>query len=691
MTGHLEDAWLLSVDFGTTATAAAMTVGETADVVDIDNAPRMPSMVCWKEPSNGAPGQLLLGDAAENEAVLAPQCAERSPKRKIAQDFILLGSERISVTDAIGQIFRHVLDEAVRVHGGRWPDELRITHPARWGEGRLARLRAAAAVAGFDDPLLVPEPVGAAVYFAAGQLRPGDYVAVYDLGGGTFDTAVLQRGETGFEVVGEPGGRDDLGGDDFDDRLYRSLGRQLDPEQWQTLIAPDSGRSWQRAHYDFKKDVRRAKEHLSRYPDATVRTPIPDGADIQVSRAEFEGLIREDIESTVAELERTVKAAGHSVNDLAAIYVAGGSSRIPLIWRRIEERLGRQPSTFGDPKAVIALGAALVHLPTSSKPPEPDLTDKAEADGPAPPVGPRPPDPGGGQVTDDGPVTDEGPVTDDAPATDEGPVTRKPESPDRTSGPAVAVALLGAVLVIVSGVVHPQGKSLWRDPKWIGYPIIVTALSLLVILLIATGVRRRRPSRLVLATFVAAFLTATRAPLAIHGFSGFHIGGWIGILGGVLATAGCGIAARRELGMDQANLDRAWAGDRAANFGTAFGLLVFAGSLLLVRRSDSAWAELHNSYPLEATVLAAVGVWLVAVELRGRRRTLGMTAVLSCFLFGEAAALALPSFKNLQIGFWTGILGALIAVVASAGTIMARSLAQERAPVPATRERVAAR
>ena len=368
MTGRSEDAWLLSVDFGTTATAAAMTVGEKAEVVDIDNAPRMPSMVCWKEPSNGTPGQLLLGDAAENEAVLAPQCAERSPKRKIAQEFILLGSERIRVTDAIGQIFEHVLDQAVPVHGGRRPDELRITHPARWGEGRLARLRAAAAVAGFDDPLLVPEPVGAAVYFAAGQLLPGDYVAVYDLGGGTFDTAVLQRAEIGFEVIGEPGGRDDLGGEDFDDRLYRYLGRRLDPEQWQTLIAPDSGRSWQRAHYDFKQDVRRAKEHLSRYPDATVRTPIPDGEDIDVSRPEFEALIREDIESTVAELERTIMAAGHSVDDLAAIYIAGGSSRIPLIWRRIEERLGKQPSTFGDPKAVIALGAARVHLPTSSKP-----------------------------------------------------------------------------------------------------------------------------------------------------------------------------------------------------------------------------------------------------------------------------------------------------------------------------------
>ena len=96
---------------------------------------------------------------------------------------------------------------------------------------------------------------------------------------------------------------------------------------------------------------------------------------------------------------------------------------------------------------------------------------------------------------------------------------------------------------------------------------------------------------------------------------------------------------------------------------------------------QSTWHKLSSAYyPQAMTVLAAVGVWLVILELRGRRRTLGLTAVLSCFLLGEAAALVVPRIKGLRIGFWIGILGALIAVVASAGTILARSLADERAP-----------
>jgi hypothetical protein len=363
-----------------------MSAGEDAELVEIDDAPRMPSMVCWKEASNGSSGRLLLGDEAENTAILSPQCLERCPKRKFGQEFMLLGSERVRVTDAIGAIFLHVLAEASPRRGGQPPRELRLTHPARWGEKRLAKLREAGAAAGFEQPLLLPEPVGAAVYFAKEQLSPGDYVAVYDLGGGTFDTAVLQRTRDGFEVVGKPGGRDELGGEDFDYRLYRFLGQRLDAEQWDTLISPDSDEFWQRAHYDFRKDVRRAKERLSRSSEATVRTPVPGQPDMPVMVSEFEALIKDDIDATVQELEQTI-SSNIRVADLSAIYLAGGSSRIPLVSRHIEERLGMTPSVLGDPKGVIALGATRAHLPSPAAPPPPPPppprpTGEAPADGP---------------------------------------------------------------------------------------------------------------------------------------------------------------------------------------------------------------------------------------------------------------------------------------------------------------------
>jgi molecular chaperone DnaK (HSP70) len=384
MTGRVSQGWLLSIDFGTTATAGAMRDNGDGELVEIDNERRMPSMVCWKEKSNGTPGRLLVGDEAENEAAFAPHCLERCPKRKLGQEFILLGSERMRVTDAIGQIFRHVVEEATARQGGRRPRELRLTHPARWGERRLNKLREAAAFAGFDEPLLLPEPVGAAVYFAEKELKPGDHVVVYDLGGGTFDTALLERTTDGFRVIGKPGGREDLGGEDFDDLLYRYLGQQVDQEQWQMLVSPDSDTMWLRAHYDFKTDVRRAKERLSRWPDAKVRTPIPGTPDLEVSAAEFEDLIGGKIDLTISELERTVTTAGKSLEELSAIYLAGGSSQIPLVARRIEETLGTRPRMLGDPKGVIALGATRAQIgqirtPDTSSPPRTPAAQDTDA------------------------------------------------------------------------------------------------------------------------------------------------------------------------------------------------------------------------------------------------------------------------------------------------------------------------
>lgn len=367
----------LAIDFGTTATAAAISSRGREQLVEIDGSPRMPSIVCWKAPENGGEGRLLLGEAAENEAALAPHCVERCPKRKLGQELMLLGEARIRVTDAVAQIFVQVIAEATALEGGRVPSELRLTHPAQWGQPKLAKLREAAAGAGFTAVELLPEPVGAAVYFAGQALRTGQHVAVYDLGGGTFDTAVLLRTGENFEVIGRPGGRDDLGGEDFDDRLYRFLSGQLDPDQRTTLTAPDADLRWQRAHHDFRREVRRAKERLSKYADATVRNPIAGEPDLRVSRTEFEGLIRTDVAGTIDELERTIAASGQPADTLSAIYLAGGSSRIPLVATLIEERFGRAPRVLGDPKAVIALGAARAHAQRGT-------TRAASLDEPAP-------------------------------------------------------------------------------------------------------------------------------------------------------------------------------------------------------------------------------------------------------------------------------------------------------------------
>ncbi len=163
---------------------------------------------------------------------MAPWCLERTPKSRLGEEFIQLGDKQLRPVEIIAAILREVYNEAISLSGGEAPGEIRLTHPARWQKSRLDKLEQAAKLAGLPDPVFVPEPVAAAVHFASERLQDGEHVAVYDLGGGTLDTAVLKRTGKTFEVVGRTGGDEELGGEDFDDLLYRHLGDQLGGEVW---------------------------------------------------------------------------------------------------------------------------------------------------------------------------------------------------------------------------------------------------------------------------------------------------------------------------------------------------------------------------------------------------------------------------------------------------------------------------
>ena len=352
-------AWVLSVDFGTSSTAAAMGRDGGAQLVGVDGGlPRMLSNVFWHD----SRGQLLLGDVADNASATMPWCYEPCPKRKLGQEFLLLGDERVRVSDAVGAILQSVAQDATRMQGGERHKAVRLTHPVRWGTERRNALIEAAAVAGLDEPELVLEPVAAAMHYASERLQPGEHVAVYDLGGGTFDTAVLQRTDTGFQVVGVPGGRNGFGGEEFDDGVYRFLGAQLPEEDWLRLRSKpetDDDTAWPKANRHFQRNVRRAKELLTKTSQVDVLVPSPVNRELVLRTDDLNALIRTDVEDSVAELERTIRSAGLEPEQLAAIYLAGGSSQIPLVTSTITERLGIAPTYLNDPKAVICLGAAL--------------------------------------------------------------------------------------------------------------------------------------------------------------------------------------------------------------------------------------------------------------------------------------------------------------------------------------------
>jgi molecular chaperone DnaK len=348
--------WILAIDFGTSFTAASTRErGRDPELVEMD-APfgpqvRMPSLVLAHEG-----GELMVGWAAETQAQVTPERVERTPKRRLGEaEPLLLGSRAIAPEDACAAVLRAVLDEARRREGRTEPAEVRLTHPARWARRRLDALREAALRAGIRRPLLLSEPAAAAVHFS-GRLATDDLVAVYDLGGGTFDTAVLRRTDAGeFEQVGPPGGKDGLGGETFDERLTAFLENEL---RAASSADGDRLRNDRRVRAQFRHNVRAAKEALSQA--SAVDVPLPAGLQrqsIRVTRDDFERLIRLDVEETVQILARTLADAGVRPEELRGIFLAGGSTRIPLVPRLVEERLGRF-DTYDEPKAVVALGAA---------------------------------------------------------------------------------------------------------------------------------------------------------------------------------------------------------------------------------------------------------------------------------------------------------------------------------------------
>ncbi|MBM7776388.1 actin-like ATPase involved in cell morphogenesis [Actinokineospora baliensis] len=352
---------VLSVDLGTSNTVAVLSAhGRPPRVVDVDGASMMPSAVFA-----GEDGGLVVGRDAERRARLDPSRFEPNPKRRVDEGTLLLGDTVVPVTDALAGVLRRVADETSRQLGNKKPDEVRLTHPAQWGPVRRNVLLSAARQAGMGSNLvLVPEPVAAAAHFASfpGQtLASGQALAVYDLGAGTFDVAIVGATQNGFVVLAEAG-LPDLGGLDVDQALLEHVGRQVshrDPAGWQRLLRPESTGD-RRAQRALREDVKASKEALSRHPQTEVPLPEPFD-DVLVTRVELEALIRPGMLRSVELLAATIRSTGMTPDRLVGIYLVGGSSRIPLVATLIAEQLRVVPTSLDQPETAVALGAH--HVP----------------------------------------------------------------------------------------------------------------------------------------------------------------------------------------------------------------------------------------------------------------------------------------------------------------------------------------
>ena len=367
----------LGIDMGTTFTAAAVrTPGEsTARVVRLERgADQVPSVVLV-----GADGELQIGGEAESRASTAPERIVREYKRRLGDETpMVVEGSAFSADGLAAETILWAVEQVVEIECAT-PRRIAISHPAGWGIYRRKLFVDALAEVGLDDVVLLTEPAAAALaHEAAGALRPGATVAVYDLGGGTFDTAVL-RGEPdeaggigGVTVLGQAQGLENIGGIDFDEALFWHVCAELGG----TVAGLDrDDPAVLRAVATLRRACVAAKERLSVDTEAVVEVDLPGlRTRVRVSRTEFEEMIEPALHQTVDVLGEVLDAAGIGTDELDGVLLIGGSSRIPLVARVIGREFGCPVTVDADPTSIVARGAALGADTTSVRGSEPART-----------------------------------------------------------------------------------------------------------------------------------------------------------------------------------------------------------------------------------------------------------------------------------------------------------------------------
>ncbi|MEU7906654.1 Hsp70 family protein [Actinoplanes sp. NPDC049118] len=373
----------LGVDLGTTWTAAAVRRGSGVEVLRLGGRrPEIPSVIFLP-----AGGPVLVGEPAVRHGEQEPGRLAREFKRRVGDPVpLLIGGSPYPAHALLARQLEHVLAVATTNEQGP-PGSLVLTCPANWGPFKRDLLEQAARLADAPRVVLRSEPEAAAASYAAGEhMDDGDVVAVYDLGGGTFDAAVLRRTADGFELLGTPDGIEQLGGSDFDEAVFEHV-TQILPADRLTGDDPDLVP----ALTQLRRDCVDAKEALSYDTEVMIRVALPGlHTRVRLTRHEFEAMIEPALQETVRSLGRALRSADVAPERLRAVLLAGGSSRIPLAGALVGEAFGRPVVVDPNPEHSIALGAARLTAHVPALLPVPPAAARAAAPAPAPRTSPPP-------------------------------------------------------------------------------------------------------------------------------------------------------------------------------------------------------------------------------------------------------------------------------------------------------------
>jgi len=343
---------IIGIDLGTTYSAVGF-VREGKTVILPNGRERIVPSVVGFAPD----GQMLVGAPARNQYVLYPENTARSIKRKMGtSETVLLNGRPYTPSEISGIILREMKRIAEANLGEQVPRAV-ITVPAYFSDAARQATKDAGEMAGFTVERLINEPTAAALAYGLERIQDRQMVAVYDLGGGTFDVSIIEL-NSGVIEVRASNGNTRLGGDDFDERLMEHLAGVFEKEHG---VDPREDR---KALARLTRAADQAKIELSTQPFARVREEYllekdgrPLHLETEVSRHEFEDLIRDLLDETLEAFDQSLDDAGLEASDLDRVLFVGGSTRIPLVWELMADHTGLEPQVEINPDEAVALGA----------------------------------------------------------------------------------------------------------------------------------------------------------------------------------------------------------------------------------------------------------------------------------------------------------------------------------------------
>ena len=344
---------IIGIDLGTTnSCVSVLEAGEAKVIPNPEGGRTTPSVVAFKN------GERIVGDAAKRQAVTNKDTIS-SIKRLMGTDEKVEAAGKKYTPEEISAMILSYMKDYAESYLGEKVTKAVITVPAYFNDSQRQATKNAGKIAGLEVERIINEPTAAALAYGLDKQDKAQTILVYDLGGGTFDVSILELGDGVFEVKATAG-NNKLGGDDFDQRIVDYLVETFKKENGIDLSKDKM------AMQRLKDAAEKAKKDLSGVTTTQISLPFisqsedgPLHLDITLTRAKFESLIEDLVNSTLEPVRKAMKDAKLTSKDLDKVILVGGSTRIPCVQELVKKELGQEPHKGVNPDEVVAMGAAI--------------------------------------------------------------------------------------------------------------------------------------------------------------------------------------------------------------------------------------------------------------------------------------------------------------------------------------------